>query len=129
MAENAKVKAGIHGDRIIVAGKITGDIQATQSVSVIAPAIIQGNITTPLLSVGEGAVIEGKISMLNVRTSSDAPDTTMTLRDVAQYLEVEARVVEEWASKKRIPARQEGGDWIFSKASVDRWIQEENSRV
>ena len=129
IGENAKVKANIHGDRVIVAGKVTGDIQATQSVAVVAPAVIQGNITTPRLSVGEGAVLEGQIAMLNVPHGGQSPDVTMTLKDVAQYLEVEARVVEEWATHKKIPARHENGGWIFSKAALDRWIQEENARA
>jgi cytoskeletal protein CcmA (bactofilin family) len=129
IGENAKVKANINGDRIIIAGKVTGDIHATQGLSVIAPAVILGNVVTPRLSVSEGAVIEGQISMMNVRGNSDMPDVTMTLRDVAQYLELEAKIVEEWASKKKIPARHENGNWLFSKASVDRWIQEENTRV
>src|SRR3989338_9061115 len=98
IGENAKVKASIHGDRNIV---------ATQGVTVIAPAVIQGNISTPRLSVSEGAVIEGQISMMNVKQSGDAPDVQMTLKDVSQYLEVEARVVEEWAQQKKIPPRPE----------------------
>ena len=128
IGENAKVKANILGDRIIIAGKVTGDIQASQSVSVVAPAVIQGNIVTPRLSVTEGAVLEGQVTMLNVRESGQ-PDVTMTLKDVAQYLEVEARIVEEWASKKKIPSRHENGDWFFSKTALDRWIQEENIKV
>lgn len=129
IGENARVKANIFGDRIIVAGKVTGDIKATVSLSIISPATIQGNIQTPQLSVTEGAVVEGQISMLNAGASGDAPDVTMTLRDVAQYLEVEAKVVEEWAHKKKIPGRNENGQWTFSKATVDRWIQEENARA
>jgi len=129
IGENAKVKANIQGDRIIVAGKVTGDIVATQSVSVVAPAVIQGNVTTPRLSVTEGAVLEGQVNMLNLRQGRDPADVNLTLKDVSQYLEVEAKVVEEWARSKRIPARQENGNWIFSKSSVDRWIQEENARV
>ena len=129
IGENAKVKAEIHGDRIIVAGKVTGDIYATVSLAVVAPASIQGNIQTPRFSVSEGAVIEGQIAMLNVRGAGDAPDVTMTLRDVAQYLEVESKIVEDWAKQRKMPARNENGNWLFSKASVDRWIQEENARV
>lgn len=128
IGENAKVKANINGDRIIIAGKVTGDINATQSVSVIAPALIEGNIRTPRLSVTEGAVIEGTLSMASGNPSGQSSDVTMTLKDVAQYLEVEAKVVEEWASKKKIPARQENNGWFFSKAAVDRWIQEESIR-
>lgn len=129
IGENAKVRAAIHGDRIIIAGKVTGDIVATQSLHVIAPATIQGNVTTPSLSVGEGSVIEGQISMMSVRGGNEGHDVNLTLKDVAQYLEVEARVVEEWANKRRIPGRHENGNWVFSKAAVDRWIQEENARV
>ena len=129
IGENARVKAAIHGDRIIVAGKVTGDIVATQSLSVISPAVIQGNVTTPRFSVTEGSRIDGQISMPSVQAPGDAPDVHLTLRDVAQYLEVEARIVEEWAKKKKIPSTFENGDWKFSKSSVDRWIQEENIKA
>ena len=129
IGENAKVKANIHGDKIIIAGKVVGNINAVQSISVIAPAVIQGDITSPRLSVSEGAIIEGRVSMINAREAGDAPDVHLTLKDVAQYLEVESKVVEEWASKSKIPAQFVNGDWVFSKAAVDRWIQEENTRV
>lgn len=129
IGENAKVKASIHGDRIVVAGKVTGDIQATQVLSIIAPAVVRGHITTPRLVVNEGAFIEGQVTMLAGRPSGEGPDVEMTLKDVAQYLEVEAKVVEEWAHQKKIPSRSENGNWIFSRAAVDRWIQEENARV
>lgn len=129
IGENARVKATIHGDRVIVAGKVTGDIFATQSLSVISPAVIQGNITTPRFSVTEGSKIDGQVSMLSVQIPGDAPDVYLTLRDVAQYLEVEAKIVEEWARKKKIPASFENNDWKFSKSAVDRWIQEENVKA
>ena len=129
IGENAKVKANIHGDRIVIAGKIVGNIEASQSISIIPPAEIRGNLITPKLSISEGALLDGQISMLNAKGPGDAPDVLLTLKDVAQYLEVEAAVVEEWAHKKKIPARQDNGQWVFSKGSIDRWIQEENVRV
>jgi cytoskeletal protein CcmA (bactofilin family) len=130
IGENAKVKAMINGDRIIVAGKVTGDIHAAQSLSVIAPAVIQGNVTTPRLSVTEGAVLDGQLTMASVRGASDFEgDVMMTLKDVSQYLEVESKIVEEWAGRNKIPARYEENGWVFSKAAVDRWIQEENIKV
>ena len=129
IGENARVKATIHGDNIIVAGRVTGDIFATQGLSVISPAVIQGNITAPRLSVTEGAKIDGQVSMMSVQIPGDAPDVHLTLRDVAQYLEVEAKIVEEWAKKKKIPASFEHNDWKFSKSAVDRWIQEENVKA
>ncbi len=129
IGENAKVKANIQGDRIIIAGKITGDVHATHSISIIAPALIRGNLTTPRLSVTEGAVIEGQLTMLNLVNAQDTSDVLLTLKDVAQYLEVEARIVEDWAKSGKIPARFDNGNWTFSRVAVDHWIQEENARV
>jgi len=124
IGENAKVRANIHGDQIMIAGKIKGDIVATQHLSLIAPAIVEGNITTPRLSITEGAILEGQITMLGIK-EGEALDVNLTLKDVAQYLEVEARIVEEWARQKKIPGQQENGEWFFKKSAVDRWIQQE----
>jgi excisionase family DNA binding protein len=127
IGENAKVKAPITGDRIIVAGKVTGDILARQSLSIIAPAIVKGNVRTPTLSVTEGAVLEGQIAMLNLNETDG--DQFMNLKELAQYLEVEMATLDEWAAKRKIPAIQEGNVWKFRKSEVDRWIQEEKLRV
>ena len=124
IGENAKIRANIHGDRIVVAGKVKGDIAATQSVSIIAPAVVEGNVLTPRLSVTEGAILEGQVAMLGVK-EGDALDVNLTLKDVAHYLEVEARVVEEWARERKIPGQQENGEWVFKKSAVDHWIQQE----
>lgn len=130
IGENARVKANIRGDRVIIAGKVTGDIIASESVSVIAPAIIEGNITTPRFSVTEGAVIDGQLSMKTQNSNAgESLDVHLTLKDVAQYLEVEAKVVEEWAQKSKIPAAYENGSWVFVKSAIDRWIQEQNAHV
>jgi len=49
----------------------------------------------------------------------------MSLRDVAHYLEVEVHVVEDWARKKKIPAQQVNGSWVFRRGDIDRWVAEE----
>lgn len=43
--------------------------------------------------------------------------------------EVAARIIEEWANSKKIPARFDNGHWVFAKAEVDQWIQQERARV
>ena len=113
----------LQGDNVIIAGKVNGNLRATTSITLIAPAVVQGDIATPVLSVSEGAVIEGRCSMLNL--SSHDADEILNLRDVAQYLEVEARVVEEWANQKKIPAQLENGEWKFNRMAVDQWVQDE----
>lgn len=125
IGENANVKADIQGDKIIIAGKISGNLVASQNVSLIAPAVVRGNIQTPLISIAEGAVLDGQLSMLGMKTSGDKGDRSMSLRDVAQYLEVEAKIVEEWASQKKIPAEFKNGAWQFNQVAVEKWLQDE----
>ena len=128
IGENAKVSANIHGDNIVIAGKVSGDVFATRSLSILGTATLKGNLTTPRLSVGEGAILQGLVNMQGV-SASDGSDVFLTLKDVAQYLEVEARIIEEWATAKKIPARFDNGHWVFAKAEVDQWIQQERARV
>jgi excisionase family DNA binding protein len=92
---------------------------------VIAPAVIKGNIVTPSLSVTEGSMIEGNINMLGAAQGSMDLREEMTLRDVAHYLEVEVHVVEDWARKKKIPALQVNGNWVFRRSEIDKWVAEE----
>src|SRR3990167_6786786 len=98
IGENANVRADIQGDRIIIAGKVTGNLVASESISLIPPAVVQGNVQTPQLSIGQGSILDGQMKMSGLKGGSDS-QRTLSLRDVAQYLEVEAKIVEEWASQ------------------------------
>ena len=125
IGENANVKADIHGERIIIAGKVTGNLTASETLSLIQPAVVQGDVHTPLISIEEGAILDGRLSMTNAKTEKPAVEESLTLRDVAQYLEVEARVVEEWAKHNKIPGQLQNGEWRFNRTAVDKWIQDE----
>ena len=126
IGENANVRADIQGDKIIIAGKVTGNLSASESISLIAPAVVRGNVQTPQLSVAEGAVLDGQLRMLNLKESGSGSDSkTLSLRDVAQYLEIEAKVVEEWANQKKIPAQFQNGEWKFNKSAIEKWLQDE----
>src|SRR3989338_2382167 len=54
IGENANVQADIQGDRIIIAGRVVGNLIGNESISLIPPAVVQGNIQTPVLSVTQG---------------------------------------------------------------------------
>ena len=125
IGENANVRADIQGDKIIIAGKVTGNLTATESISLIPPAVVRGNVQTPLLSVAEGSVLDGQLKMLSLQGSGDSSSKTLSLRDVAQFLEVEAKVVEEWANQRKIPAQLQNGEWRFNKSAIEKWLQDE----
>ncbi|HMS82955.1 MAG TPA: polymer-forming cytoskeletal protein [Nitrospira sp.] len=56
---NAKVTAGT----IVCKGKITGDITAREKMKLRAPAVINGGVTTPMLSMEEGVLFNGTLEM------------------------------------------------------------------
>ncbi|MDD5085074.1 MAG: polymer-forming cytoskeletal protein [Candidatus Omnitrophica bacterium] len=129
IGENATVKADIIGDSIVIAGNVSGNITAMQGLSIIAPAEVNGSIETPLLSIAEGAIVNGKLAMQTARAQSLSDSDILSLRDVAQYLEVDTAVIEDWAAKKKIPGAWDGKEWHFQKAEIDHWIQEERVKV
>ena len=55
----AKVSAG----SVVCEGTITGDIQATDRITLLAPAVIQGSLKTPVLSIEEGVRLNGTLEM------------------------------------------------------------------
>ncbi len=127
IGENATVKADIRGDIIKVSGKVYGDIFATESINLINPAKIEGNITAPVLSITEGAVINGRIQMTNIG-QIESPDI-FTLNEVAAYLEIETSLLEEWAKSNKIPAYFENNRYMFKKSEIDKWVQEEKVKI
>ncbi|MEE8317757.1 MAG: polymer-forming cytoskeletal protein [Candidatus Omnitrophota bacterium] len=125
IGENATVRADITGETIVVSGKITGSIVAQKELKILSRAHIVGDITTPLLSVESGAVIQGKCQMLNY---SGRKRTVFNADEVAEYLEVEVSNIMSWANSGKIPAFKEGNEWRFERASVDEWIAKERAK-
>jgi excisionase family DNA binding protein len=61
-------------------------------------------------------------------TRSPKTDILM-IKDVAEYLKVTERTIYRLAAAKKIPAFKVGGSWRFSRADIDRWIQQQSSAV
>jgi cytoskeletal protein CcmA (bactofilin family) len=64
----AKIKIG----RLSVSGRVEGSITAAEKVEILHTGKIIGDVVTPLLVVEEGAILEGKCSMMK----SDPAATT-----------------------------------------------------
>lgn len=63
IGEQANVKAQIRAGSVIASGRITGDITAGQRVELKSPAVIDASISTPKLSMDNGVIFNGKITM------------------------------------------------------------------
>ena len=63
IGQKAVVTAKIEAGTVTCQGRITGEIVAKVRVKLLSPAIIDGNITTPLLSMDEGVMFNGSCNM------------------------------------------------------------------
>lgn len=122
IGENAVVNADITGDTILVAGKVNGNILAIKELKLISPACVVGDIKTPLLSIAEGAVLEGNCRMLAKLKAENPGLDFMSADELAKYLEVDTGVISEWASGGRLPGTREGDIWKFDRSKVDEWV-------
>ncbi|MDD5136862.1 MAG: polymer-forming cytoskeletal protein [Candidatus Omnitrophica bacterium] len=127
IGEHASVSADITGESIIVAGKVNGNITAEKELKLIAPACVVGDITTPLLSVAEGAILEGRCKMLAQAAPQEEgrkDNVMMTPEELAKYLEVEVGVISDWVNSGKIPGMKEGDNWRFDRIRIDEWVAE-----
>jgi len=122
IGEHAVVGADITGDSVVIAGKVNGNIRALKELKLIAPAVVIGDIRTPLLSVAEGAVFDGTCSMLS-KDGADRPrPSAMTPDELAKYLEVDASMVMDWVNSGKLPGVRDGETWRFERVKIDEWV-------
>ena len=75
VGEEAVITAKVTAGTIVCKGKITGDIHAQDKMKLRAPAVINGGVTTPMLSMEEGVLFNGTLEMEHAASTSQR-DTT-----------------------------------------------------
>jgi len=121
---NAKVNADIVGEHVTIAGNVTGNLKARNELRLISPAVVVGNIETPVLSIAEGAILNGNIKMPGAK-NADIAKQMLSIDEVADYLEIDKNLVTEWADNGRLPGVKDGKSWRFDRAIVDTWVTNE----
>lgn len=109
----AQVNATITGENIIIAGRVKGKIIATERLTLLPTAVMQGEILPAKLNVAEGAIFEGTCRMLQ---------DFLNPEQLAKYLEVDMNSIMEWANSGKIPVNKEGNEWKFERKSIDAWV-------
>jgi len=113
IGQTAVVLADIIGDNIIIGGKVKGRITARESLTLLPTAVTEGDIYPAKLNIAEGAILEGRCSMLQDFLNSE---------ELARYLEVDMNSVMEWANSGKLPANKEGNNWKFERKAIDQWV-------
>ena len=62
VAKGGKVNANIHGLVLMIEGEVTGDIFGTERVIIRQSGKVHGNITSPKVSIEEGARVRGSLN-------------------------------------------------------------------
>ena len=122
ISEHAVVSADITGDSIVIAGKVNGNVHALRELKLIAPAVVTGDIKTPLLSVAEGAVFDGTCRMRAKEGADSSKHAAMTQEELAKYLEVDAAMILDWVNSGKLPGMREGDNWRFDRSKIDEWV-------
>ena len=63
IGQKAVIAAKIHAGTIMCQGQLTGDVEAKHRVKLLSPAVFEGTITAPLLSMDEGVLFNGTCNM------------------------------------------------------------------
>ena len=63
IGEEAVIQAKITASTIVCKGKITGDVVAKERVKLRAPAVFNGSVKTPMLSIEDGVLFNGELEM------------------------------------------------------------------
>lgn len=71
----AEIEGPVEAREILVAGRVTGDLVASQRVALAASARVKGRIATPRLSAAEGAQVDGRARVGEFPKPRDEPAT------------------------------------------------------
>ncbi len=63
IGEEAVIQAKITAGTIVCKGKVTGDVVAKECVKLRAPAVMNGSVKTPVLSMEDGVLFNGALEM------------------------------------------------------------------
>jgi len=63
VGEEVVLKAKVTAGTVVCKGKITGDVTATEKIRLRAPAVLNGGVKAPMLSIEEGVLFNGTIEM------------------------------------------------------------------
>ena len=70
VGQGAVIKAKVEAGTIICKGKIVGDVVAREKIQLMSPAVLNGSIKTPSLSMEEDVLFNGSCEMGPIRTKS-----------------------------------------------------------
>ena len=82
VGQGAVIEAKIEAGTIICKGKIVGDVVAREKIQLVSPAMLNGSVKTPSLSMGEGVLFNGTCEMGPIEKKSSSYGNSDSLKAV-----------------------------------------------
>ena len=76
LGRSALVESDIRASHVIISGEVRGNVVADEKIEIYSPASVTGYLETPLLTVEEGVLFEGKCHMIS---SSEKEEKRLSL--------------------------------------------------
>jgi len=73
IGEEGHVKASVEAHSVVVIGRITGDVVATEKVEVMAGGVIGGDVKAPRVIMNDGAIVVGALDMSQALAGAGVP--------------------------------------------------------
>ena len=83
VGQDAEIKGEIRVGTLVSSGRIEGNVVATVKVNLLSPAVLQGTLETPVLTMEEGVKFDGQCTMTQ-REKKEAVVTPLRSEPLAQ---------------------------------------------
>jgi len=113
ISQSATVVATIKCENITIRGNFKGSIDSERKIEILNQAVVEGDIKTPRLVVEDGAIFQGKCTMV---------EELLTPEELAKHLDVDLNTILSWANSGRIPGFKQNDNWRFDRRKIDDWV-------
>ena len=79
IGETASVQAELEVNELVVSGRVKGDIRARKRVEIRSPAVVNGNIMAPSVSIEDGVIFNGQVEMREWHSSQEIVEQMVDL--------------------------------------------------
>jgi cytoskeletal protein CcmA (bactofilin family) len=88
IGQKAVIAAKIQAGTLTCQGRITGDVEAKHQVKLLTPAVFDGSITTPSISIDEGVLFNGTCHMPKPTNEESKAKGTKLVMEVEEAVKV-----------------------------------------
>lgn len=123
------VRADINANRVLVQGRVTGNIRATEAIVIEPSAHVAGNLFAPRIGLKEGAEFDGRIQMTRNSSADDSKASkaqaaeTRTAATASKPPPAERAEARAAAPRPKSSPKKPAGAGGISDATVDDMLE------